>query len=445
MNHDMNANDPNKDTTSNNNSSHGENSNWDSSSNAFNYAANYMNTTAGLESLPPLPGHPESDNYNSSFVGVLGVDETRQVGTVGIGTNQGYGTTANTTTTATTATTTTTTATPGGMIMQSSNLLRHLPTAAALATAATVSLPRPDNGRKRPRSEIDRRSKHTCNMDEDATWSSTTVPNKALTTMQELTLIRVVARMLRDQADLCNQQASQLEHISRNIHNKEAWFQIVHDDKGSSYECQNYETVVDNSDKDGKDKHGQDDDECQREIKELKHQMHEYKSEREAVITLSTKCYQGMKQLQKNMDAFLQTQRMHPSYQSLDVEQNNAMEGSKTSTWDRIELSFPYDDGLGRVKLQPRENSSNQDESSSDTDNDSAPQEQQQDAMELHQRDEENVDKTSDSGDESQEDYESSILGSFLNNPGIKPIEVVPSNRRIRERSDDSFSSSSDD
>lgn len=432
----MNVNDPNKDTTSNNNSSHGENSNWESSSNAFNYAANYMNITAGLERLPPLPGHPESDNYNSSFVGVLGVDETRQVGTVGIGTNQGYGTTANTTTTATTTTP------PGGMIMQSSNLLRHLPTAAA--TAAAVSWPHPDNGRKRPRSEIDTRSRHTFSMEEDATLPSTVVPNKALTAMQELTLIRVVTRMLRDQADLCNQQASQLEHISRNIHNKEAWFQILHDDKGSSYECQNNETVVDNSDKDGKDKHGQDDDECRREIKELKRQIHEYKSEREAVITLSTKCYQGMKQLQKNMDAFLQTRRMHPSYQSFHVEQNNAMEGSKTSISDRIELSFPYDDGLGHVKLQPREKSSNRDESSSDTDNDSAPQ-QQQDTMELHQQDEENVDKTSDSGDESQEDYESSILGSFLNNPGIKPIEVVPSNRRVRERSDDSFSSSSDD
>jgi hypothetical protein len=293
------------------------------------------------------------------------------------------------------------------------DLLRHFP-----PTVTTAVLLHPDDrSRKRQRTETDRKSNHDAPPPPKSSNSSTN-----LTTMQELSLIRIVTRMLRDQADLCCQQATQLEDISRNILKGT----ICSDDEATTTTTT---TTRKNNDYENTSSKEQYHEDCQKEIKELKRQMHEYTLERQAMIKLSTNCYRGMKQLQKTMDAFLQERQQNlqqESYRNFEVE--NQREGDLNFDMESFQFQF-------HRRHEMQNNVPNRDSIVTDQ----TP--QKEDTM---TREEEKLDKdASDSEEESQEDYESSILGSFLNNPELKPIEVVRSHRRISERrSDDSFSSS---
>jgi len=57
------------------------------------------------------------------------------------------------------------------------------------------------------------------------TNDSTSTSRPSLSIPQQQNIIRTVTVMFRQQAHLCNQQAQILEHISRNIHDKEKWFE----------------------------------------------------------------------------------------------------------------------------------------------------------------------------------------------------------------------------
>lgn len=385
--------------------------------NAATAATTTTTTDAALNSLPPpLPLPAGRDSHSSGnrpfTAGLVPPDQpgestnTNNFAQIMVGTNL-Y-------------------AAPGDI---RTDLLRHLPTA-----VATV-LPHPDNrSRKRQRTETDIKSNH------DASSPKSSNSSANLTTMQELSLIRIVTRMLRDQADLCCRQASQLEDISRNILKgpvcSEYEATTTRKNNGNSdngYGCNHASggdtnDVGTNNDYENNSKEQYHED-CQKEIKELKRQMHEYTLERQAMIKLSTNCYRGMKQLQKTMDAFLQGRQQNlqqESYRNFEVE--NQHEEDLNSEMEPFQFQY-------HRRHEMQNNVPNRDSIVTDQ----TP--QKEDTM---TRDEEKLDKdASDSEEESEEDYESSILGSFLNNPELKPIEVVRSHRRISERrSDDSFSSS---
>jgi hypothetical protein len=141
---------------------------------------------------------------------------------------------------------------------------------------------------------------------------------------QQQNLIRTVTNMFRQQAQLCNQQANILEHISRNIHDRKKWFpnvdvddQIsVNDNDDNDANDSDDDDDGDNNDKDASDRrngqqHGNKNDIRMASEKDAFIQK---RLEREAVVRLATKSYQGMKELQKTMEAFLNRQQQRPRH-----------------------------------------------------------------------------------------------------------------------------------
>lgn len=160
------------------------------------------------------------------------------------------------------------------------------------------------------------------------TNNSTSTSRPSLSIPQQQNIIRTVTVMFRQQAHLCNQQAHILEHISRNIHDKEKWFeqqqqgeQEQDSDRIQAIAASITTRTTANADiNTNTNAHVSDSD--------LRIQQ---RVEREAVVRLATKSYQGMKELQKTMKAFLKSQQQQKRQNGRHSRDNDDDESSSSS------------------------------------------------------------------------------------------------------------------